>query len=170
MFPDREKRIFFFNNQKAVGKTGPGLGGSGGEGDREPIKLWSCDSQPQQRLLLKIQDLYFSLAPHLGLMKVGLNQTVGERLTNSLLPLSDKAVPMGMMENNEPWKSGSFYTPSWASFPKKRNVACPVFIMGLDSFSYVGGIWYGQIVIMLYYLLVHFALRTLQSLTSVCLL
>ena len=45
-------------------------------------------------LLLKIQDLYFSLAPHLGLMKVGLNQTVGERLTNSLLLLSDKVVPM----------------------------------------------------------------------------
>lgn len=72
-----------------------------------------------------------------------------------------------MMENNEPWKScGSFHTPSWASF-SEENVACPVFIMGLDSFEATVGDLHGQIVIMLYYLLVHFALRTLQSLTSV---
>lgn len=73
-----------------------------------------------------------------------------------------------MMENNEPWKScGSFHTPSWASFPKKRNVACPVFIMGLDSFEATVGDLHGQIVIMLYYLLAHFALRMLQSLQCV---
>ena len=75
------------------------------------------------------------------------------------------------MENNEPCKScGSFHTPSWASFSKERNIACPVFIMGLDVFEATVGDLHGQIIIMLYYLLAHFALRTLQSPTSVRLL
>lgn len=73
-----------------------------------------------------------------------------------------------MMENNEPWKScGSFHTPSWASFSKERNIACLVFIMGLDIFEAMVGDFHWQIIIMLYYLLAHFTLRTLQSLQCV---
>lgn len=73
-------------------------------GTGSPLGCGVVISNPS-RGCMKIQGLLFSLAPHLGLMKVGLNQTVGERLTNSLLLLSDKAVPTEMMENNEPWKA-----------------------------------------------------------------
>lgn len=61
------------------------------------------------------------------------------------------------------------FIPSWASFPKKRTEPVQYLAMGLDRSLVTVGDLHGQIV-MLYYLLVHFALRTLQSLTSVCLL
>lgn len=47
-FRDRERGFFFFNNQKAVGKTGPGLGGSGGEGTGSPLGCGVVISNPSR--------------------------------------------------------------------------------------------------------------------------
>ena len=55
----------------------------------------SWDFQPQQMMWpVILLYLYFSWAPDLGSIKVGLNLGVGERFTNGLLLLSDEAVPV----------------------------------------------------------------------------
>lgn len=87
-----KKDFFFLITKKQLGKTGPGLGGSG-VGTGSPLGCGVVISNPS-RLLLKIQDLYFSLAPRAwDWWKVGLNQTVGERLTYSLLLCLTKLFP-----------------------------------------------------------------------------
>ena len=50
-------------------------------------------------------------------------------------------------------------------FPRsEKNIACPVFTVGQDSFEVTIVDLHGHIIIMLYYFLAYFTLRTLQSL------
>lgn len=50
-------------------------------------------------------------------------------------------------------------------FPRsEKNMACPVFIAGQESFGVTVVDLHGRVIIMLYYFLAHFTLRTLQSL------